>query len=120
MRSQTHLTEHDEVLLFFCNVFIILNSRYGVGTDFSMSQSLNNFSKQSVFVECGSRGESLPALWTAAQLPLVLLLPEDLNALHAVVVSTRNGYGVSQEFHTDGTAELLLVDKNTSLFFCHS
>lgn len=119
MRSQTHLTEHDEVLLFFCNVFIILNSRYGVGPDSSMSQFLNNFSKQRVFVKCRSRGESLPTLWTAAQFPLVLLLPEALNALHTVVVSTGNGYGVSQKIHTDGTAELLLVDKNTSVFFCH-
>ncbi len=116
-KSETHLTEHDVVLLFFCNDFI-LSSRDDGGTHSGLSQFLNNFSKQCVFVERRSRGEGLSALWTAAQL-LVLLLPVALNALHTVVVSTRNGHGVPQKLHTDGTAELLLVDENTSFVLCH-
>lgn len=90
-----------------------------MGTDSSMSQLLNNVSEKCVFVESGSRGEGLSTLWTAADFPLVLLFPEAFNAVQAVVVSTRNGHGVSQKVHADGTAELFLVDINTSVFFCH-
>ncbi len=78
-------------------------------------QFLHHISQHCVLAQHGSGSEALPALRTAIDPQIVILVPVAFNAAFTITVSTWNSHRVLQDVQAYGTVELVVLQENPSL-----
>lgn len=123
IRSQTCQTRLDGFQLGLCTDVTVYVSRHSKTQDrrdcscfqcFSL-QFLYNFSQHSVSAESWSWAERLPALRTAVNALLIVLIPEFIKTVHTETVTTSCSYWALQKMKTDRTITRILIIRR----FCH-